>query len=77
MLPNEQSQKTTAGGLLTKFIKRGLDASQCAAVGRYIEAAKQRSSTAKEGEEGRKEGKMRGRKDERGGVMVNLKENKL
>ncbi len=44
--------KFAAGGLLTKFIKRGLEASQCAqlvAVGRYTEAAKQKSNTAEDG----------------------------
>lgn len=53
-----RANEFAAGGLLTKFIKRGLEASQCAAVGPYMEAAKQNSSKAKRGgsKERREEG---------------------
>lgn len=47
--------KVAAGGPLTKFIKRGLEASQCAAVG-PIHGGDQ-------AEEGRSEGKVRGREE--------------
>lgn len=62
-----RANKFTAGGLLTKFIKRGLEASQCAAVGRYMEAAKQKSSKAKERRERGEERKRRGGREERRG----------